>query len=55
MSLRILIECIFKLSVHYVEGIVIVDATRMWHKLGLWLRKGRSGIICSSLLVWKRS
>jgi hypothetical protein len=42
MSLGIIIVCIFKPSVHYVEGIAIVDVTRMWpelglrHELGLW-------------------
>jgi hypothetical protein len=63
MSLRIIIEYIIHLNVLYIEGIAIDDVTsrreltRMWHELGLpvWLRRGRFGIIFSSLVIWKKS
>jgi hypothetical protein len=60
MSLRIIIECITKPISLRVEGIAIVDTTRrrgelMRHELGLWLRMGRSSVVLSSLVVWKKS
>lgn len=56
MSLRVIIVRIINLIVVEVEGIAIVVATLTTRRgLELWLMKGRSSIIFSSLAVWKKS
>ena len=51
---RIIIEYIINQSVMDVEDIAIADVTTRRGVL-MWLKRGRSNIISSSLVVWKKS